>query len=288
MTSGTDRRPSGASRRPVPLPSPLVGSPAAHGLSAALAVVTVAATVPAVVVDGLLQGPPAMNGSARGTALVMLVLGVPALLVGQLGTRRGVRRAVPLWLGSGAFLLYNAFLLLFATPFNRLFLLDVATFSLALWMLVAIVAVVDVAAFDPPGFPARLRRTIAVITWVVVAVNAAAWLRQIGPALGSRSPAFLAGTGLPTAPTYVQDLAVWLPLMAAAGIWLWRGLARGFLIVAAMLSMWVAESVSIAVDQAFGAAADPAATVVSAAMTPVFAVVAGLIAIPAGILLYRL
>lgn len=284
MTSGTDRRPSGPSRLSVPP----AGRPVAQVLSVALAVVTVAATVPTVVVDGLLQGPPAMNGSARGTALIMLVLGVPGLIVGQFGTRRGVRRAVPIWLGSGAFLLYNAFLLLFATPFNRLFLLDVATFSLALWTLVAIMVAVDVDAFDLPGFPPRLRRTIAIFTWVVVAMNAVAWLRQIGPALSSTAPEFLAGTGLPTAPTYVQDLAVWLPLMGAAGLWLWRGLARGFLVVAAMLSMWVAESVAIAVDQALGAAADPTATVVSSAMTPIFAVVAGLVAIPAGILLSRL
>lgn len=38
--------------------------------------------------------------------------------------------------------------------------------------------------------------------------------------------------------------------------------------------MWVIESVGVAVDQWMGSAADPASTVASAAMTPVFAVLA--------------
>jgi hypothetical protein len=32
----------------------------------------------------------------------------------------------------------------------------------------------------------------------------------------------LDGTGLTTMPTYVQDLAFWLPLMGLAAWWLWR------------------------------------------------------------------
>jgi hypothetical protein len=38
--------------------------------------------------------------------------------------------------------------------------------------------------------------------------------------------------------------------------------------------MWVIEAISVAVDQWFGHAADPASPVASAVMTPVFAVVA--------------
>ena len=41
-------------------------------------------------------------------------------------------------MGTVAYLLYNAFMLLFATPFNALFLVYVALLSLALWSLVAI------------------------------------------------------------------------------------------------------------------------------------------------------
>jgi hypothetical protein len=288
MTSGTDRPASGRFRPATLTARPLVGSPIAQAMSAGLGLVTVAAAAPTVLVDGLLHGPDAMNGSARGTALVMMVVGVPALIAGQLATRRGVRRAVPIWIGSCAYLVYNSFLLLFATPFNSLFLLYVAAFSLALWTSVAILRVVDVTDVAPPESPAGLRRAVAVFTWVLVALNAAAWLRRILPELGAPAPAFLDGTGLPTAPTYVQDLAVWLPLMAVAAFWLWRGLAWGYLVVAAMLSTWVVESITIAVDQYLGATADPAATVVSSAMTPAFGLAALVIAVPAWLLLRRM
>ena len=286
MTSGIDR-PS-TTRTPSAAAVPLVGSPVAHILSVGLGVVAVAAAAPTFFADGLLRGPAAMNGSARGTALVMMLVGVPVLLAAQLVTRRGVRRAVPIWLGSCAYLLYNAFMLLFGTPFNGVFLLYVATFSLALWTLVAILRVLNVPAFARPGSPVGLPRAVAVITGLLVGMNAAAWLRAILPELGAAEPAFLAGTGLPTAPTYVQDLAVWLPLGAAAAFWLWRGLAWGYLVVAAMLSMWVVECITIAVDQYLGTGADPAATVVSSAMTPAFALAAVVIAVPAGLLLRRM
>lgn len=288
MSTGTGRQRPTTPRQARADATPLVRSPAAHAFSAALGAVTVAATLPTIVGDDLLNGPAAMNGSARGTALVMLVVGVPALIVAQVATRRGVRRALPIWLGSCAYLLYNSFMLLFATPFNGVFLLYVATFSLALWTLVAMLRVVDAPAFAGPGSPVGLPRAVAVGTWVLVALNTAAWLKAIVPELGAADPAFLAGTGLTTAPTYVQDLAVWLPLMAVAGWWLWRGLGWGYLVVAAMLSMWVVESVTIAVDQYLGATADPAATMVSSAMTPAFLLVALVIAVPAGLLLRRL
>lgn len=291
MTSGTDRPAAG--RRTVGDGSPppradrrLVDSPVAHGMSVALGLITVAATVPTVLADGLLRGPAAMNGSARGTALVMLLVGVPTVLAGQLGTRREVRWAAPIWLGGCAYLIYNFVMLLFGTPFNVAFLLYVAGFSLALWTLVAILRVVEVCAFARSGSPTV--RAVAVMTWLLVALNAVAWLRQVWPELGAAAPAFLAGTGLPTAPTYVQDLAVWLPLMAAAAFWLWRGLAWGYLVVAAMLSMWVVECITIAVDQYLGATADPGATVVSSTMTPIFGLAAVVIAVPAWLLLRRM
>ncbi len=92
-------------------------------------------------------------------------------------------------------------------------------------------------------------------------------MRQVVPAvLSGDPPPFLAGTGLPTNPVYVPDLAFWLPLAAAAATWLWRRRPWGYLVVGGLLTMWVIESVGVAVDQWFGHAADPASTVASAAV----------------------
>ena len=88
---------------------------------------------------GILRGPAAMNGSVRGTALVMLAAGLPVLIASMLAARRRSARAMMLWLGSAAYLAYNAVMLLFATPFNHLFLLYVAMLSLSIWSVAAAV-----------------------------------------------------------------------------------------------------------------------------------------------------
>jgi hypothetical protein len=252
-------------------------------------VAALAAALPTVLLDGVLHGPPAMNGSARGTGLVMLVLGVPMLLAGQAATRRGWSPALPVWLGAICYLLYNGFMLLFATPFNSLFLLYVATFSLALWSLVAVLRVVDVAALGARIAPGVPRRSIAAFVWVLVGLNAAAWLRGIVTGMGQGAdPGFLAGTGLTTFPTYVQDLAFWLPLLAVAAYWLWRGLAWGHLVVASVLAMWVVEGITVAVDQYLGSMADPSAAFVSAAAAPVFAVLAVMCLLPTVAMIRRM
>ncbi|PPK65111.1 hypothetical protein V5P93_004148 [Actinokineospora auranticolor] len=68
-------------------------------------------------------------------------------------------------------------------------------------------------------------------------------------------------------------------VVTAAVVALRRG-PWGLLVTGSMLAMYVLECLSIAVDQWFGAHADPASPITSAALTPVFAVAAALIAAP--------
>lgn len=148
-------------------------------------------------------------------------------------------------------------------------------FSLAFWSAVVIVHQLDLAALRArfsPRFPVR---GLAIYALVIVLLNALVWLRNIVPSvLSSMPPGWLDGTGLSTNPIYVQDLAFWPPLMAFAAIWLWRRRAWGYLLVGSILTMWVIESLSIAVDQWMGSAADSTSTVASAAMTPIFGALA--------------
>lgn len=250
-------------------------SRAAYWLSGALAAVATAAAAAMVAVPGILGGTPAMNGSARGTALVVLGLAVPTLLLSMLWAWHGSARAVLVWLGAVGYLLYNAVMFLFATPFNRLFLLYVAMLALALWSAGSVLSRLDARVFPNPSASRLWLRVIAIYSWVVVAFNALAWLRGIVPGLlGREAPAFLAGTGLLTSPVYVQDLAVWLPLMAIGAAWLWMRRPRGYVVVGALLTLWVLESTSVAVDQWFGHTADPASPAASMAVVPLFAALA--------------
>jgi hypothetical protein len=88
----------------------------------------------------------------------------------------------------------------------------------------------------------------------------------------------LTQSGLQTNPVYIQDLAIWLPLLATAAVATLRRRIWGQLITAAMLAMFVLESISISVDQWFGSQADAATS--SMAMVPVFAAVALLTTVP--------
>ncbi|HXN01265.1 MAG TPA: hypothetical protein VN973_05170 [Candidatus Dormibacteraeota bacterium] len=246
-----------------------------YWLSGALTLVTALAVAATFFIPGVLRGPAVMNGSARGTALVILAVGVPALLIAMGSAAKGSIRALIVWLGVIAYLSYNAVMFIFATPFNQLFLLYVAMFSLCFWSATSILHQVDLEALRARFSPRLPVRGLAAYALVIVALNGLVWLRNVVPSvLSSTPPSWLDGTGLGTHPVYVLDLAFWLPLMAVAAVWLWRRRPWGYVLVGSILTMWVIESVGVAVDQWMGSAADPASNVASASMTPVFAVLA--------------
>jgi len=222
---------------------------------------------------GFLVGPPVMNGSARGTALVIFLVGAPALLVSGRRAHNGSTRALLVWAGMAMFLTYNSFMLLAATPLNRLFLLYVAAFGLAVATMIGIGASIDVAdaarRFDLT-LPAR---PIAVYLGAVVALNALAWLARIIPAtVDDRMSELLEGMGLSTVPTYLQDLGFWLPLLAIGAWLLWHRRPWGYVLAGAGLAFWALEAATIAVDQWFGHRADPTSDVASIAVVVPFAV----------------
>lgn len=243
----------------------------AAGLSVALAINAALTGFILFVFGGVLRGVPVMNGSARGTALVMLVVGVPVLVGALVLARRGSARALFVWFGATLYLAYNAFLQLLGTPLNRAFLLTLLTLTLAIAASIAVVVLlarVDVAARCGPHLPAR---PIAAFILTIVILNALVWLGRIVPALVADDPVrLLDGTGLTMVPTYLQDLAFWLPLLGVGAVWLWQRRPWGFVISGGGLAFWAIESVTVAVDQWFGHRADPASDVASDAVVVPF------------------
>ena len=250
-------------------------------VSGLLAVASSAAAAATLFVPGVLRGTAVMNGSARGTALVMLVAGEPLLLAAMYFASRGSQRARIAWLGAAGYLAYNAVMFVLATPMNQLYLLYEVTLALSFWTAALVARSVDLEQLRQSfslNFPVR---RIAAYILAIVALNTFVWLSGAVPAvLSTGAPKVLEGTGLTTVPTYDQDLAFWLPLIAVAAVWMWRGIEWGRLIVGATLVMWVVEGVGVAVDQWMGSAADPASTVASAAMTPVFLALAAIGLLP--------
>lgn len=255
-------------------------------LAMATASVAVVAGFWTFVDPGLLRGPEAMQGSARGTASVLAGVAVPVLLVSVWRARHGSGSALLAWAGALLYVLYNAVLFLFLTPFNAAFLVYVALLGSALWALGYLAATRELWRVGESIAGRAPVRGVAAYVWVIAALNAAAWLAEIIPALDDPYPtAMLAGTGVQTNAIYVQDLAVWLPLAAVAALWLRRRESRGVVVVGAVLGMWVIESLSIAVDQWFGAHADPGSQVVSSALVAPFLALAAVGLLPLWLLL---
>ncbi|MFB9356739.1 hypothetical protein [Actinoplanes nipponensis] len=246
-------------------------------LCVVVAALVLVAAVPTFFVTGILNGTPVMNGSARGTALTMFALALPVLAVGLVTSARGSVRGRAALIGALGYLTYNATLLVYATPFNELFLAYVALLGLSLWSLVS--ALLDPR---PPLAPdSRLpARGLAAFILTVAALNALAWLRLIVPDLGEDPPGFLAGTGLTTNPIHVQDLAVWLPALAIVAVLLWRRRPSGVFLAGAGLVFWEIEAVGVAVDQWFGHRADPASDVATPAGSVMFVLLAAATLVP--------
>jgi hypothetical protein len=237
-----------------------------------LAVASLASAGCTLLAPDLLAGPAAMNGSAKGTALVVAAGGVPVLVVAYRRAVTGSVQALALAAGAAAYLVYNAVLLVFATPFNQAFPLYEAMLGLGIWTLVGTSSELWRRG-QHLGRPAG--RWVPAYILAVVTLNALAWAGSLMPALLSDHPrSMLDGTGLTTNPVYVQDLAFWLPAIAWVSVGMWRAHGPRTALGATVLCYWVLESVGVAVDQWWGHHADPTSTVASAGAVPLFVVVA--------------
>lgn len=236
-----------------------------------LAVSSLVAAAATLLVPDLLTGPTAMNGSAKGTALVVALGGVPLLVVTSRRAVAGSLPALALAAGAAAYLVYNAVLMVFATPFNRAFPLYEAMLGFGIWTLAGL----TIELWRRGEHLARpVNRWAAVFLLGVVILNTVAWGSALVPSLLSDDPrSMLDGTGLTTNPVYVQDLAFWLPAIAWVALGMWRAHGPRTALGAAVLCYWVLESAGVAVDQWWGHHADPTSTVVSAGAVPLFVVV---------------
>ncbi len=246
-----------------------------YALSGALAFVAALSAGFSFFLPRVLTGAEVGNGNLRGTALVMLLLGVPTLLTAMVGTARGSTRWLVVWLGTLGYLLYQAVLFCFATPLNVLFLCYVAYLGLAVWSIVTLFPAVDQRAFGSRLSVGMPSRSVAAFALAIAVMNAAAWFAAIVPALlGSDPASLMKGTGLLTNPVYVQDLAVWLPLLTVAAVACWHQQAWGLLVTGAMLVMLSLEGIGVATDQWFGSRADPTSPAASMSVVPAFAALA--------------
>ena len=246
-------------------------APVVLSLMAALA--TVLAAGASLAWPHLLRGPAAMNGSLQGTALVLIVVTVPVLLASMWLVERGSILALLGWLAALTSIAYQGVYFAYATPFNAFFFLYVALLAFGTWALV-------VTAFRTPmdqltmAIGTRVPRRL-VAGWLLLNMGdfLLLWLRATVPAtLSPAPPEFLVGTGMTTGVGQVLDLGFTLPIMGVAAILLLQRRPLGAVLSGVLLIMLTIETLSIGVDQWWGATLDPGSPVVSMALVPGFGV----------------
>ena len=232
-----------------------------YAVSTALVVVAILTSGASFLFWGVFERDVPMTvGNMRGTALAMLVIAVPLLISSMIQSSRGSLPARFLWLGSLAYIAYNAMMFCFALQFNSFLLLFTALLSLSFWSLVALLSHFDTSAVTAAGTRVPVR-AIAAYMWVCLVVFSLTWLRDIIPAtIGNTFPDSFEGTGLTQNPIYVLDFAFTFPLLAIGAAWLWRRRAWGYVIGGMMVVMLTIETAGIAIDQAFGHLHDPSAS----------------------------
>ncbi len=233
----------------------------AYWLSSLLAAVTVSQAAVGMSYPQSFRDPAMTAGNARGTDVVILFVALPVLFISMNLTRRGSLRAQLTWAGTLIYILYNAVIFAFATAFNPLFLLYIATLSLAVWSLVILLTQVDVDSIRTHFAAKTPVRFFAGYLVVISLLFLMTWLKQIIPAMFDPAvPAFLAGTIMLTSPVHVLDLGFLLPLGFLGAVWLWQKKSWGYLLAGLLTVMMTIETTSIAVDQYFGHVHDPSAS----------------------------
>jgi hypothetical protein len=143
----------------------------ARWCSAIAIALTAIVSIIGLLVHGVYNEAPWAVAALRGNDLVTLSLVVPVLgiAVARGGHSQGWRQV---WLGGLFYGVYNFAYYAFGTAFNDIFLLHVATISLSLTALVALVAHLDTSGLP---LPVRADRTVAVFMILVGSALLLAW-----------------------------------------------------------------------------------------------------------------
>jgi hypothetical protein len=215
-------------------------------LSLPIALLAVAASLAGILVHSIYARETAnWAGQAVGQDIANLFL-YPILLALALLAARGSLRAYLAWSGLLAYSAYTYAVYAFATHFGPLFLLHVAILGLSVYALIGSLTSIDAgnvkAAF---GRTTPVRQT-ALALIALVLVFCALWLSSDIPATVRNVPSKeLRDAGVLTNPVHVLDLALFIPALALAGVFLLRGRALGFVLAPVLLVAGIGISVAV-------------------------------------------
>jgi hypothetical protein len=212
-------------------------------LSLPIALLAVAASLAGILIDSIYARETAnWAGQAVGQDIANLFL-YPTLLALAFLAARGSLRAYLAWSGL---LAYTYAVYAFATHFGPLFLLHVAILGLSVYALIGSLTSIDAgkvkAAF---GQTTPVRQTAWALNALVL-ICCTLWLSSDIPATMRNVPSQeLRDAGVLTNPVHVLDLALFIPALALAGVFLLRGRALGFVLAPVLLVAGIGIDIAV-------------------------------------------
>lgn len=244
IVSGTRRRPERTDSDP-----PIVGW---LWLTLPLAVLVAIVSGTGLLVPNFYRDPPAWAIQTVAQDFTDLVMVVPTLLSSALLAGRGSQRARLVWLGALSYLVYAFVIYAFGVHYNPLFLVYVAALGCSLWALIGGMVTTDWSAITARFATRTPAKVVSLFLIVLAALFYLLWLGDEVPALLSGGvPASIKDIGVPTNPVHVLDMAMLLPAMVLAGVWLWRQQAIGYGLAALLLVNGLFQTLGIAIVMLF-------------------------------------
>ncbi|NPC45110.1 hypothetical protein [Nocardioides sp. zg-1230] len=249
-----------------------------------LVVLVLAASAAGLFVDGVYTGPGSTAATLRAWDLVHVVLVVPALVLVTGSAGRGSVLGQLSLAGLGAYVVYTYAYYLFGTGFNDLFLFHVAVFGTALWLLVLTLVSLDADELaNRFGMKTPVRVVGSILALLAVSLGGLWVYWALDNAVTGDVPAGsrLVETDLVVHLGMALDLALLVPLYAAAAVLLWRRMPWGFVLAVLALLPGILHQLTYLVAMPFQVAADVPGAVGTDPAEPVIV----LLYLAAGILL---
>lgn len=208
----------------------------AYNLSIIITVLIIVASAGGLLIDGLYRDNTWTTTQLRGSDLVRLVVAVPVLVAALMFTKRGSQRALLIWLGMLWLTVYDYAFFLFGAAFNVFFLVYVALFSLSILALIFAVPRVDAKAISRK-FKARtpVRWISGYMLFIAIFLGGLWGAQTLNFMVTGQLPQSNIDSGHTTNIVFALDLALLVPGLVLAAIWLWQRRPWGYILGAMML-----------------------------------------------------
>ena len=188
-----------------------------------------------------------MAAQGAGQDIVDLFLAVPLLLITFFSASKGNRKALLLYGGILAYIMYTFVIYAFGVHFNRFFLLYCSTLGLSLYAFIIFMRGVRNLEMDR-WFQRAPEKPVSIFLVLVALVFYGLWLSTVLPAtFGNSIPEEIIENDFLVNPIHVIDLAFALPAVLIGAVQIWKKRPLGYLIASLALVFIIVLTIALAV-----------------------------------------